>query len=106
MTEPQLTPVQLLKNVQTRLEQAQHHVPDLLGEEILQQLREIIELFSQHTDAAYEQGQQWLSRIFTHLPQFAPAIERKLLWYFGGECLHFLTDDEILMFQQEDEAST
>lgn len=104
MTELQPTPLQLLKNVQSRLEKAQQHVPDLLGEEILQQLAEIIQLFSQHTDSAYEQGQDWLVRVFTHLPQFSPAIERQLLWMFGGECLHFLSDEEIAEFQRlEDE---
>lgn len=103
MTELPNHPVQLLKNVQSRLEQAQQHVPDLLGDEILQQLAEIIQLFSQHSDAAYEQGQQWLVRLFTHLPQFTPAIDRQLLWVFGGECLHFLSDDEIDEFQRLDE---
>lgn len=103
MTELQQTPLQLLINVQTRLSQAQQHVPDLLGDEILQQLAEIIQLFPQQTDAAYEQGQDWLVRIFTHLPQFTPAIERKLLWLFGGECLHFLSDAEIEAFQQQED---
>lgn len=103
MTELQPTALQLLKNVQSRLEKAQQHVPDLLGDEILQQLAEIIQLFSQHSDAAYEQGQDWLVKVFTHLPQFTPSIERELLWRFGGECLHFLSDDEIAEFQRLDE---
>lgn len=103
MTELPNHPVTLLKNVESRLKQAQSHVPELLADEILQQLAEIIQLFSQHTDAAYEQGQQWLVQIFTHLPQFTPTIERKLLWLFGGECLHFLTDEEIAEFQRQDD---
>ena len=100
MTELSNHPVILLKNVESRLQQAQQHVPELIVDEILQQLAEIIQLFSQHSDAAYEQGRAWLVNMFTHLPQFTPTIDRDLLWLFGGECLHFLSDEEIDQFQR------
>ena len=32
-----------------------------------------------------------------------PVIERELFWFFGGECLHYLTDEEITQFQRIDE---
>jgi hypothetical protein len=32
-----------------------------------------------------------------------PVIDRALLWFFGGECMHFLSDDEINRFQHLDE---
>ena len=40
-------------------------------------------------------GQQWLHRFLTHNPELAPAIHRDLLWFFGGDCLHFMPDEEI-----------
>ena len=33
----------------------------------------------------------------------AHLIPRDLLWYFGGDCLHFMPDDEIAQYQLLDE---
>jgi len=30
-------------------------------------------------------------------------VPRDLLWFFGGDCLHFMPDDEIAVFQQLEE---
>ena len=37
-------------------------------------------------------------------PQYVHLIARDLFWRFGGECLHFMSDEEIEQFQQLDEA--
>ena len=30
-------------------------------------------------------------------------LPRDLLWFFGGDCLHYMPDEEISLFQQLDE---
>ena len=74
---------------------------------IVSQLDELISVMSdssvQQSDSVIHEGQQWLTRFMTHNPELAPAIHRDLLWFFGGDCLHFMPDDEIDKYQQLDE---
>lgn len=48
-------------------------------------------------------GQELISQIFQRYPQIAHLVPRDLLWFFGGDCLHFMPDDEIDLYQQLDE---
>jgi len=48
----------------------------------------------------YLDGPPLVSRLFTGFPEFAPTFPRELLWFFGGECLHYMPDDEIATYQQ------
>jgi len=50
-----------------------------------------------------ELGQQLLGRLVSHFPAFTPHVQRDLFWFFGGDCLHFLSDEEITKFQQLEE---
>lgn len=50
----------------------------------------------------YVDGPALVSRLFTTYPDFAPTFPRELLWFFGGECLHYMPDEEIQIFQQLD----
>lgn len=95
--------IAMLEGVKTRLQNANKQVDGLVSDEILHQLSQVIDQLTEHSGSAYEAGQDWLAALFTHHPQLAPAVNRDLLWFFGGECLHFLTDDEIDRFQQLDE---
>jgi hypothetical protein len=90
----------LLKNTQTRLLNASKQDSTAISEEILQQLQLVIDQLGQKTDLGYESGHDLLANIATHQPQLMPAIDRDLLWFFGGDCLHFLTDDELDRFQR------
>ncbi|HEY7884134.1 MAG TPA: PA2817 family protein [Cellvibrionaceae bacterium] len=49
------------------------------------------------------QGQALLCRSIAALPHLTPLIPRDLLWHFGGDCLHYMPDEEIAIFQQLDE---
>ena len=49
------------------------------------------------------QGQQLLCRIVASYPHLMPLVPRDLLWFFGGDCLHYMPDEEINVFQQLDE---
>lgn len=45
-------------------------------------------------------GQDIISQVFQRYPQIAHMVPRDLLWFFGGDCLHFMPDDEIEKYQQ------
>ena len=49
------------------------------------------------------QGQARLGQIIAHFPDIATIMHRDLLWCFGGDCLHFLGDDELARYQQLEE---
>jgi hypothetical protein len=51
----------------------------------------------------YSRGGALVDRLFTTHPDFAPTFPRELLWFFGGDCLHFMPDDEITVYQQLDD---
>ncbi len=51
----------------------------------------------------YEEGPALVSRLFITYPDFAPSLPRDLLWFFAGECLHYMPDEEINAYQQLDE---
>ena len=53
------------------------------------------------TDAdVYGQGPILVARLFTTYPELAPLLPRQLLWFFGGDCLHYMPDEEIEIFQR------
>ncbi len=49
-------------------------------------------------------GQWAMYRIIAAYPALTPQVPRDLLWLFGGECLHYMPDDEIARFQRLDES--
>jgi len=51
----------------------------------------------------YTLGADLVARLFDTYPEFAPTFPRQLLWFFGGDCLHYMADDEIAQFQQLEE---
>lgn len=50
-----------------------------------------------------EQGQVLMCRVVGSYPHLMPLLYRDLLWFFGGDCLHFMPDEEIAAFQRLDE---
>jgi hypothetical protein len=49
------------------------------------------------------QGQQLFCQIVAAYPHLMPLVPRDLLWFFGGDCLHYMPDEEIRIFQELDE---
>lgn len=49
------------------------------------------------------QGQDLLCKIVAGYPQLMHLLPRDLLWFFGGDCLHYMPDEEISLFQRLDE---
>ncbi|HCS44084.1 MAG TPA: dehydrogenase [Pseudomonas sp.] len=48
-------------------------------------------------------GQDILCQVITRYPQIAHLVPRDLLWYFAGDCLHYMPDDEIALYQALEE---
>ncbi|MBN59538.1 MULTISPECIES: PA2817 family protein [unclassified Thalassolituus] len=95
--------LELLNETLSRIEKAAANESGVIDADILQQFRDVIDQLTEHRDSAYDAGQDLFSKIGTHQPQLMPAVDRALLWFFGGECMHFLSDEEITRFQHLDE---
>ncbi len=77
---------------------------DTMNIEFLNRFAALVEAFEQHQPEAYELGQDLMVQLVRSYPQYVHLIARDLFWRFGGECLHFMSDEEIEQFQQLDEA--
>jgi hypothetical protein len=61
------------------------------------------------TDLAHEparimdEAPALLGRLLTTAPQVVELLPRDLLWYLGGDCLHFMPDEEIERYTRLDE---
>ena len=74
--------------------------------ELDQELMVILETLKNATHQSEqftELGQLAITRIISHYPHITPAVNRDLFWFFGGDCLHYMGDDEIERYQQLDE---
>lgn len=54
-------------------------------------------------DAFYQTGQEFICRLVGGFPQLTHLVARDLFWFFGGDCLHYMPDEEIDVFQRLDE---
>lgn len=95
--------LELLQQTQERLVKANQQMPEMVSEELLSNIKVAIDALTGQQPEAFEQAQDTISQMAQYYPQLVPAIDRKLLWLLGGNCLHFLTDDEITGFQQAEE---
>lgn len=65
--------------------------------------QEFLGLLQPGDEDIHTRAQPLVDRLFTTYPDFAPTLPRELLWFFGGDCLHFMPDEEIALHQQLDE---
>jgi hypothetical protein len=75
---------------------------DLPEDDSLRQLAQSMQRAA-GSDSLYEEGPELVDRLFTTYPDFAPGFPRDLLWFLGGQCLHFMPDEEIALCQQADQ---
>ncbi|MCJ8168063.1 PA2817 family protein [Atopomonas sediminilitoris] len=68
-------------------------------QELLDELQQLITEMSQGENNDWFIGQDLLCKVFSRYAQVAHLIPRDLLWFFGGDCLHFMPDEEIEAFQ-------
>ncbi|WP_191600143.1 PA2817 family protein [Marinomonas algicola] len=50
-------------------------------------------------------AQELLARLIRCYPNLTALIKRELLWFVGGECLHFLGDEELALYQKFEETA-
>ncbi|MBD5772139.1 PA2817 family protein [Marinomonas colpomeniae] len=76
--------------------------PDLAEEELdfLKKWDNLINDIQENTHDYTFNSQEILSRFIRCYANLVPLIKRELLWFTGGECLHFLGDEEIELYQQ------
>ncbi len=76
------------------------HLPD---EDSLKTLAVAFAALAEPASDLYLDGPTLVSRLFVTYPDFAPTFPRELLWFLAGECLHFMPDEEITLYQSLDE---
>ncbi|MBM7059217.1 dehydrogenase [Pseudomonas sp. UL073] len=69
----------------------------------LERFDELLRELPQNLEGNLYLGQELISQVFHRYPQIAHLVPRDLLWFFGGDCLHFMPDEEIELFQRLDE---
>ncbi len=87
------------------LEHAPFDVEPLAEEEadFLQKWQELLkEAESLSADYLFN-AQELLARLIRCYPNLTTLIRRELLWFVGGECLHFLGDEELDLYQNFEE---
>jgi hypothetical protein len=60
-------------------------------------------IMNDHNEETNVQGQQLVLRVVSTYSHLMPLLSRDILWFFGGDCLHYMPDDEIGFYQQLDE---
>ena len=78
-------------------------VPEESSILFLERFEELVKQLEAGDQDALYNGQDIICQIITRYPQIAHMIPRDLLWYFGGDCLHFMPDEEIAQYQLLDE---
>ncbi len=66
----------------------------------IERFDELTELLTSNNEDGLYLGQEIVSQLFLRYPQITHLVPRELLWFFGGDCLHFMPDAEIDLFQQ------
>ena len=54
-------------------------------------------------DSSQYLGQDILCQVIERYPQIAHLVPRDLLWFFGGACFNFLSDEELDMYEALEE---
>ncbi|WP_137817739.1 PA2817 family protein [Pseudomonas sp. 2FG] len=78
-------------------------VPEESHALFLDRFDELLTLLQASPEESLYLGQDLLCQVIHRYPQIAHLVPRDLLWFFGGDCLHFMPDEEISLFQALDE---
>ncbi|HXQ99619.1 MAG TPA: PA2817 family protein [Pseudomonas sp.] len=73
-------------------------VPEESHALFLERYDELMTLLPQEPIESQYLGQDLLCQVIQRYPQIAHLVPRDLLWYFGGDCLHFMPDEEIDLY--------
>ena len=106
MTNPHLAyHLQLLAHLRTILVALgdAEQVPEESHALFLERYDELLTQLPTHPLDSQYLGQDLLCQIIQRYPQIAHLVPRDLLWFFGGDCLHYMPDEELDLYQQLEE---
>lgn len=78
---------------------------DETGERFLARFDRLLEALAAGSPDYEFEGRELMATLQLQYPEIWEVLDRRLLWFFGGDCLHFLDDEEIDLFQRADEAA-
>ncbi|MQG96402.1 PA2817 family protein [Pseudomonas sp. MN1F] len=78
-------------------------VPEESHALFLERFDELLTLLPQEPLESQYLGQDLLCQVIQRYPQIAHLVPRDLLWFFGGDCLHYMPDEELALYQQLEE---
>ena len=97
-----LTLLQHLRTILVALGEAEQILDDSHAM-YLERYDELLSDLPSDPEASLYLGQDLISQIFQRYPQIAHLVPRDLLWFFGGDCLHFMPDEELDLYQALEE---
>ncbi|WP_323833968.1 PA2817 family protein [Pseudomonas sichuanensis] len=78
-------------------------VPEESHALFLERFDELLTLLPQDPLQSQYLGQDLICQVIQRYPQIAHLVPRDLLWFFGGDCLHFMPDEELALYQTLEE---
>ena len=97
--------LQLLNHLRTilvALSEAEQ-VPEESHALFLERFDELLTLLPQDPLESQYLGQDLVCQVIQRYPQIAHLVPRDLLWFFGGDCLHYMPDEELDLYQRLEE---
>lgn len=94
--------LQHLRTILVALGEAEQ-VPEESHLLFLERFDELLSLLPQNPLESQYLGQDLMCQVITRYPQIAHLVPRDLLWFFGGDCLHYMPDDELDLYQALEE---
>lgn len=94
--------LQHLRTILVALGEAEQ-VPDESHALFLERFDELLAQLPQDPLESQYLGQDLMCQVIQRYPQIAHLVPRDLLWFFGGDCLHFMPDEELDLYQQLEE---
>lgn len=91
-----------LRSILVALGEAEQ-VPEESHGLFLERFDELLEQLPQDPLESQYLGQDLMCQVIQRYPQIAHLVPRDLLWFFGGDCLHFMPDEELDMYQALEE---
>ena len=104
-TDYQAYHLQLLHHLRTilvALGEAEQ-VPEESHTLFLERFDELLAMLAKDPLESQYLGQDVICQVIQRYPQVAHLVPRDLLWFFGGDCLHFMPDEELDLYQRLEE---
>ncbi|WP_085627194.1 MULTISPECIES: PA2817 family protein [unclassified Pseudomonas] len=97
--------LQLLNHLRTILAALgdAEQVPEESHALFLERFDELLTLLPQDPLQSQYLGQDLICQVIQRYPQIAHLVSRDLLWFFGGDCLHYMPDEELNLYQALEE---